>query len=117
MISYKPLQSSSAFKLYAKSQNLDFSIANEITGQIAKYEKDLKHAETPEDKEAINIYDYVDKKYHQYLDESKKYRGIINAKSQAPCGYLIYGGNIKREIGLIRCVPENKDAEDSIISL
>lgn len=116
MISYKPLQSSSAFKLYAKSQNLDFSIANEITGQIAKYEKDLKHAETPEDKEAINIYDYVDKKYHQYLDESKKYRGIINAKSQAPCGYLIYGGNIKREIGLIRCVPENKDAEDSIIT-
>lgn len=116
MISYKPLRSSSAFKLYAKSQNLDFAIANEITGQITNYEKDLKNAETPEDKEAINIYDYVDKKYHNYLDESKKYRGIINAKSQAPCGYLIYSGDIKREIGLIRCVPENKDAEESVLT-
>lgn len=116
MISYKPLQSSSAFKLYAKSQALDFTISNEITRQIQKYEKDLKNAETPEDKEAINLYDYVDKKYHKYLDESTKYRGIINAKSQAPCGYLIYGGDIKREIGLIRCVPENKGAEDSVIT-
>lgn len=117
MISYKPLQSSSAFKLYAKSQNIDFSIANEITEQIARYEKDYKNAETPEEKAELNIYDYVDKKYHNHLDESKKYRGIINAKSQAPCGYLIYGGNIKREIGLIRCVSGNQeDTSKSVIT-
>ena len=112
MISYKPLQASSAFKLYAKSQNLDFDIANNITSEIRAYETTLKHADTPEEKEALDIYDFVDSRYHKYLDESKKYRGIINAKSQAPCGYLIYGGDIKREIGLIRCVPENKKGED-----
>ena len=39
MISYKPLQVSSAFKLYAKSQGLDFEISNEITSQIKEYEK------------------------------------------------------------------------------
>lgn len=117
MISYKPLRSSSAFKLYAKSQNIDFTIANEITAQIARYEKDLKNSESPEEKAELNIYDYVDKKYHSHLDESKKYRGIINAKSQAPCGYLIYGGNIKREIGLIRCVPGNQeDTSKSVIT-
>lgn len=33
----------------------------------------------------------------RYIEESKKYQGIINSKSQAPCGYLIYDGNIKRE--------------------
>lgn len=112
MISYKPLQKSSAFKLYAKSQGLEFDVANEVTNQISQYEKALKHTDSPEEKESINIYDFVDKKYHNYLDESTKYQGIINAKSQAPCGYLIYGGDIKREIGLIRCVSGNADGEE-----
>lgn len=111
MISYKPLQKSSAFKLYAKSQGLDFDIANEVTDQIKKYEKALKHADSPEDKEVIDIYNFVDKKYHKYLTESKKYQGIINAKSQAPCGYLIYDGDIKREIGLIKCKSESTKKE------
>lgn len=107
MISYKPLQKSSAFKLYAKSQNLDFKLSNEITKQIQLYEKELKNADTQEEKDMISVYDFVDKKYHEYLKESKKYQGIINSKSQAPCGYLIYDGSIKREIGLIRCVSES----------
>lgn len=111
MISYKPLQKSSAFKLYAKSQGLDYELANEVTAQIKAYEKALKHADSPEDKDAISIYDFVDKTYHKYLDESKKYQGIINAKSQAPCGYLVYAGNIKREIGLIKCKTESTNKE------
>ena len=102
MISYKPLQKSSAFKLYAKSQHLDFEIANHITGQIQDFEKALKHADE-DARDSINIYDFVDVRYHKYLDESQKYQGIINAKSQAPCGYLIYDGDIRREVGLIRC--------------
>lgn len=112
MISYKPLQKSSAFKLYAKSQNLDFSIANDVTAEIKQYEKALKHADSQEEKDALDIYSFVNKKYHSYLDESKKYQGIINAKSQAPCGYLIYGGDIKREIGLIRCVSGDGDGDE-----
>lgn len=111
MISYKPLQKSSAFKLYAKSQGLEFELANEVTAQIAAYEKALKHADSPEEKEEIDIYDFVSRKYHALLDESSKYQGIINAKSQAPCGYLIYGGDIKREIGLLRCVSSTDDDE------
>ena len=105
MISYKPLQKSSAFKIYAKSQHLDFQIANNVTSQIKEYEKALKHADENE-RDTIDIYDFVDVRYHKYLDESKKYQGIINAKSQAPCGYLIYDGDIRREVGLIRCKSE-----------
>lgn len=105
MISYKPLQKSSAFKLYAKSQHIDFEIANQVTGQIQDYEKALKHADENE-RDTISIYDFVDVRYHKYLDESRKYQGIINAKSQAPCGYLIYDGDIRREVGLIRCKSE-----------
>lgn len=113
MISYKPLQKSSAFKLYAKSQGIEFETANAITAEIKAYEKAVKHADTQEEKDALNIYDFVDSKYHPYLDESKKYQGIINAKSQAPCGYLIYGGDIKREIGLIRCVSGNEEGNET----
>lgn len=105
MISYKPLKKSSAFKLYAKSQHLDFQIANMVTSQIKEYEQALKNADENE-KDTIDIYDFVDVRYHKYLDESKKYQGIINAKSQAPCGYLIYDGDIRREVGLIRCKSE-----------
>lgn len=103
MISYKPLQASSAFKLLAKAKNLDFETANRVTDCIAKYEKALKHANSPEEREEISIYDFIPDKYHKLYDESKKYQGIINTKSQAPCGYLIYQGDIRREIGLIRC--------------
>ena len=110
MISYKPLKTSSAFKLYAKSQKLDFQIANDISAQIKEYEKALKNAD--EDmKDTIDLYDFVDKKYRRYIEESKKYQGIINAKSQAPCGYLIYDGDIKREVGLIRCKSESTKKE------
>lgn len=105
MISYKPLKTSSAFKLYAKSQNLDFQISNTITSQISEYEAALKHADD-DLKDTIDIYDFVDIRYQKYLNESKKYRGIINSKSQAPCGYLIYDGDIRREVGLIRCKSE-----------
>lgn len=110
MISYKPLQKSSAFKLYAKSQKLEFSIANEITGQLKGYEKAVNNAED-DAKDAIDLYDFVNPQYKRYIDESKKYQGIINAKSQAPCGYLIYDGDIKREVGLIRCKSESTKKE------
>ena len=110
MISYKPLKTSSAFKLYAKSQKLDFQIANDITAQIKEYEKALKNADD-DTKDTIDLYDYVEKKYRRYIEESKKYQGIINSKSQAPCGYLIYDGNIKREVGLIRCKSESTNKE------
>lgn len=116
MISYKPLQTSSAFKLYAKSQGMDFNIANGITEKLKQYEKDLKHADTPEDKEKINIYNYINPKYHKYLDESKQYQKIINTKSPAPCGYLIYQGDIKREIGLIRCVSGTGKNQKSVLT-
>ena len=116
MISYKPLQKSSAFKLYAKAKGLDFEIANKITTDIAKYEKALKHAESKEERDALDIHNYVDKEYHSYLDESVKYQGIINTKSPAPCGYLIYQGDIKREIGLIRCVSGQGKNQHSVLT-
>lgn len=92
MIAFGTCKKKSAFKLYARSQNMDFDLANTISGQIEKYENALKYADDDE-KDEIDIYDYVDKEYHSYIDASKKYQGIIMDKKKAPCfpaGTLIY---------------------------
>jgi len=106
MISFGTFQIKSAFKLYAKSQNIPFVISNEITKQIEKYEKALKYAEE-EEKDLVDVFEYVDEEYHDILNNSKRYTSIISEKKIHPCAYLIYDGDIRSEIGLIRIKNEN----------
>ncbi|MBG9766044.1 hypothetical protein ABD78_20095 [Paenibacillus polymyxa] len=110
MIAYGTFKRKSGFKLYAKSQSLDFDIANEVSKQLENYENDLKYAEDDE-QDLIDVYDYVDEKYHHLIKESEKYTGIISDKKPHPCGHLIYQGNIKEEIGLIRIKSESTKKE------
>lgn len=110
MIAFGTCKKKSAFKLYARSQNMDFDLANTISGQIEKYDDALKYADDDE-KDEIDIYDYVDEEYHSYIDASKKYQGIIMDKKKAPCAYLLYDGSIREEIGLIKCKSETTKKE------
>lgn len=110
MIAFGTCKKKSAFKLYARSQNMDFELANTISTQIEKYDEALKYADDDE-KDDINIYDYVDEQYHSYIDASKKYQGIIMDKKKAPCAYLLYNGSIREEIGLIKCKSESTKKE------
>lgn len=110
MIAFGTLKKKSAFKIYAKSQNIPFDIANEISNQISRYDEAVKLAEEDE-KDDINIEDYVDKKYLPYLEQSKSYWGIISDKKKAPCAFLLYDGNIRKEIGLIKCKSESTQKE------
>lgn len=110
MIAFGTCKKKSAFKLYARSQNMDFDLANTISGQIEKYDDALKYADDDE-KDEIDIYDYVDEEYHSYIDVSKKYQGIIMDKKKAPCAYLLYDGSIREEIGLIKCKSETTKKE------
>lgn len=110
MIAFGTCKKKSAFKLYARSQNMDFDLANTISGQIEKYDEALKYADDDE-KDDIEIYDYVDEEYHSYIDASKKYQGIIMDKKKAPCAYLLYDGSIREEIGLIKCKSETTKKE------
>ena len=100
MIAYGKYKTSSAFKMYAKAKDIPFEIANDITDQIKKYEKDLDYAED-EDKDDIHLEDYIDEKYQQILEDSKQYLGIISSWSPHPCAHLVYEGNIRKEIGLV----------------
>lgn len=110
MIAFGTCKKKSAFKLYARAQNMDFDLANTISAQIEKYDEALKYADDDE-KDDINIYDYVDEQYHSYIDASKKYQGIIMDKKKAPCAYLLYSGSIREEIGLIKCKSETTKKE------
>lgn len=102
MIAFGTLKKKAAFKMYARAKNLDISIANKISNQISRYDEALKYADDDE-RDTIDIYDFVDEEYHDYLTKSKVYWGIVNSKSKAPCAYLLYQGSIRREIGLIKC--------------
>lgn len=103
MIAYGTAKPKAAWKIYARSLGLDFKTANEISGEIDRYEMAIKHAEDEEEREQINILDYISPEYRDMYVESTKYQGIINDIKPHPCGYLIYDKPISEEIGLVRC--------------
>ena len=108
MLALGTLRVKSAFKLYARANCMEASLANEITTQIDRYELALKHADESE-QDTILLEDYVEKHYLPYIEASRSYLGIIVSKSQAPCGYLLYNGDIRSEIGVIRVSSKAKN--------
>lgn len=101
MISYGTFQKSAAWKLYAKAKVIPFEIANAVSDQLKKYEMAVKHAEEDE-KDTIDVQDFIEPQYVDIFNDSKEYMGLITSWSIAPCSYLLYAGNIRREIGLVK---------------
>jgi DNA polymerase III alpha subunit len=117
MIAYGTMKPKAAWKMFAKSQNVPFDISNDISAQITRYDNVLKHTDEDE-KDNIDILDYIDKKYHEIYKQSVSYQGVVTSASIHPCSFLIYNGDIRREIGLMRvkdnlvCVMDGKWAEE-----
>lgn len=102
MIAYGTQKPKSAFRMYARAKNLPMDIQIKVSKQIEAYERAIQNADDEDEKESIFIEDYVDAEYMEYVAASEPYRGIVVSKSQAPCGYLLYDGDIESEIGIIR---------------
>lgn len=82
MIAFKPLQESSAFRLWCKAKKMNINDYNEI---------------------AKNIEDYVnDEKWGKIIEDSKIFRGVIESVSPSPCSFLLYDKPISEEVGLIK---------------
>lgn len=109
MLAFGTLKVKSAFKLFARAKGVHPDIANDISKQLTRFELDVKHAED-DDKDLIDIADYVSAEYLPYIEGSKPYQGIVVSKSQAPCGYLISNVDIESEIGLIRVTNAKKQS-------
>lgn len=102
MIAYGTQKPKSAFRMYARAKGLPMDIQSVISKQIEAYERALQNADDEDEKEAIFIEDYVDAEYMEHVEASTPYQGIVVSKSQAPCGYLLYDGDIESDIGIIR---------------
>ena len=105
MVAFGTMKNSAAWKLYAKSQGVPFELANAVSEQIKKYELAVKHADE-DDKDSIDVNDYIGEEYRAIYEKSKGYLGLITSWSIAPCSSLIYMGSIRKEVGLVK-VKEN----------
>lgn len=111
LIALGTLKYKSAFKMYARAYELDPQIANDVTKQITKYENALKYAEEDE-KEYIDIFDYVDKeKYGDLIEGCQEYMGIVDNLKSHPCGCLCYDGDAIEDVGVIMVRSESTGRE------
>jgi len=101
MIAFGTLRPKAAWKLYARAKNVDFDTANKVSEQINEYEMVLKHVDEDE-KDNVNVLDYISEDYRNLFIESEKYLGIVSDAKVHPCAHLLYDKNIKEEIGLIK---------------
>jgi len=101
MVAYGTLRRLSAWKMYCRANNVPYETANSIAEQLKRFENDLRYAEE-DDREAIDVHDYVPHEYHALIDMSEKYLGVIDSISPHPCAHLLCQNDIRREIGIIR---------------
>lgn len=119
----------SGFKLYADIRGLEPSVANDISKCIDQYNEALKQVDDEEDKKDIHIEDYItDSKYLEIFNDSKPYQGIIEQAKCHACGFLLFNGNpnqkdvigygdIRYEIGLIRCQSESTGKSTIVVNI
>lgn len=90
MVAYKPLQRSSAFRLWCKAKDYNIDDYNEIAKTLS--EKDYTDDDFKNDFPKLAI----------ELEYSKKFRGVIESVAPSPCSYLLSNNPISEEIGLIK---------------
>lgn len=87
MISWKPLQESSGFRLYCRAIGLDINEYNDIAKDLDKYKDD--------------------KKWGELIEKSKPFIGVIEGISESPCSMCLGTENLRKAIGLVR-TPNDK---------
>lgn len=82
MVSFKPLQDSSAFRLYCKAIDMEVEEYDEIAKNLDEYREDNK--------------------WKEIIEESKHFIGVVEAIAQSPCSTLLLSNPISEEVGLIK---------------
>ena len=82
ILSYKPLQDASAFRLWCKANDMHISKYDEIAKNLEQYEED----------------EY----WGKIIKDSKVFKGVVESISESPCSMLLYDKNVAEEIGLIK---------------
>lgn len=82
MIAYKPLQESSAFRLWCKAHDMHVSEYDEIAKNLETYEEDPK--------------------WKDLIEGSKIFRGVIESVAPSPCSFLLSNDKISESVGLLK---------------
>lgn len=94
MIAYKPLQTSSGFRLWCKANDLNINDYNAVAMDLAELSK-IKKSYTESNY-------YKDEKWKKLIDDSQHFVGVIESIAQHPCSSLLEDKPISREVGLIK---------------
>lgn len=87
MISWKPLQEASSFRLYCKAIGLNIDEYNDVAKELDKYKDDDK--------------------WGKIIEDSKPFIGVIEGISESPCSMCLGIDNLRKSIGLVR-TPNDK---------
>ena len=82
MISWKPLQESSGFRLYCKALDIDYDTVNEIAKDLDKYREDPK--------------------WKDIIEESRRFIGVVEGVAESPCSMVLYDKDVRSEIGMVK---------------
>ena len=82
MIAYKPLQESSAFRLWCKAHDMHISEYDEVAKDLESYADD--------------------EKWKDLIDGSKKFRGVVESVAPSPCSFLLSNDKISEMVGLVK---------------
>ena len=82
MVAFKPLQDASAFRLWCKANDMNIKDYDDI---------------------AKNLDDYTEDEYWgSIIEESKRFKGVVESVAPSPCSFLLLDKPISEEIGLIK---------------
>ena len=100
------LKVKSAWKMYARLNNVSPSDSDAISKAIDKYLEELKYADE-DNKDDIKVEDFIPQEYIELFNKSKEYQGIVDRLGVHACAHLVFMGDIRREIGLISVVSDS----------
>lgn len=82
MISWKPLQEASGFRLYCKAIGMDIGEYNDVAKDLDKYRDDPI--------------------WSKVIEASKPFIGVVEGVSESPCSMVLYDKDVRNEIGMIK---------------
>ena len=82
MIAYKPLQESSAFRLWCKAHDMHISEYDEVAKNLEAYENN--------------------EQWKDLIEGSKKFRGVVESVAPSPCSFLLSNDKISEMVGLLK---------------
>jgi DNA polymerase III alpha subunit len=82
MISWKPLQEASGFRLYCKAISMEIGEYNDVAKDLDKYREDPI--------------------WSKVIEASKPFIGVVEGVSESPCSMVLYDKDVRSEIGMIK---------------